>query len=224
MNYKVLARSFLIIAAFYLIAIIQSCCDDNPRVNYEITGIELAGINLNSLQQLDPNTTIDYTVYGLNILFEVNSVAQLNTKPSLLNAAMAYDCDDTPIPILYNQIQQADFLATLDFDNQHRTGTSLNDLFTYRRVIRECFDNGGSLEDCGEDQEEHAFSQTLVDILNKSFAQNSFYNSINGGYISLNLALLKQKPVQTDPIRFILKIKFEDGQELVDTTDYVVFK
>ncbi|AHM59253.1 hypothetical protein D770_04930 [Flammeovirgaceae bacterium 311] len=224
MNHRVLARSFLVIAAFYVIAIIQSCCDDNPRLHYEIMGMELAGINLNSLHPIDPNTTIDYTAYGLNILFEVKSVAQLNKMPSLLNAALAYDCDDNPIPVLNNQIQQADILATVDFDDQHKAGTSLNDLFTYRRVIKECFENGGSFEDCGEDQIDFEFNRNLVDILNKSFATFSFYNTLDGNNTDLNLALLKQKPVQADPIRFIVKLKFQDGQELVDTTDYIVFK
>ena len=224
MNHKTLAKSFLVVTAFYLVGIIQSCCDDNPRIPYEITGVELANIDLNSLRDIAPNTNIDYSAYGIWIQFDVNSIAQINTMPRLLNAAVAFDCDETIVPVLHNQIQQAEIQATLDFDSQHKAGTSLNDLFSYRRVIRECVDDGGSLENCGEIQEEFAFNQTLEDILNKSFAQNSYYNSIDERFTNLSLALLKQKPDHNAPIRFILKIKFKDGQELIDTTNYVVLK
>lgn len=153
---------------------------------------------------------------------DVEIIAQAIPKSGIYNSALAFDCDDDIIPQLTNQILEANILATSDFDSTHPKGSPLNDLFEYRRVIKECAENGGEFEQCGDNQLEFPFNNNLVDIINNSFSNGDYYNSLDTRFTDLNLAILRTEPT-TSETQFVLHLTFENGQVWSDTTELVIF-
>ncbi|MTI21246.1 hypothetical protein E1176_09460 [Fulvivirga sp. RKSG066] len=203
-------------------AIIQSCCDDPPVENFELTEMNISNFNPITLDKIEEGSGINYSEYSIRILFDIEILAQVTPSAGIYNSALAYDCDDDIIPQLNNRILDANIFATSDFDSTHPEGSPLNDLFEYHRVIKECVENGGAFEQCGENQSEFSFNNNLVDIINNSFSNNDYYNSLDTRFTYLNLAVLDAEPI-TSATQFILRLTFENGQVLSDTTEQVIF-
>lgn len=221
---KITSKSLLIIALYYLIGIIQSCCKDNPTENYRITSTQLRNFNLTTLSETN-DSTILYENFAIQIDFITEIIAQKSKSSSIFGTAYAYDCDDDLISILSNQIESAIITANIDFDSTHQTGATLNDLFDFRRVIDICVENGGTIEQCGENQLESSFNENLTDILNNSFAQFSYYNSLStSNREDLSLAILKSEPQTNEPIQFTLDLVFVNGQTETISTEPIILE
>jgi hypothetical protein len=221
MNHRILLRSFWVFATFHIVAIFQSCCDDPPVENFKITEMRVVNVNTTTLEEIDRGAGINHLEYSMRISFDIEIFAQAIPNSGMLNSALAFSCDDDIIPQLNNRIRDANIFATSDFDAAHPRGTPLNDLFEYRRVIKDCVESGGGLEQCGENQSEFS-DNNLVQIINSSFSINDYYNSLHAGFTDLNLAVLNVEP-SISKTRFLLQLVFENGQIMTDTTENVIF-
>ncbi|GAB1858674.1 hypothetical protein MHTCC0001_35140 [Flavobacteriaceae bacterium MHTCC 0001] len=221
---NIVRKTLFIISIYYTIGLIQSCCGDNPTENYQILNTQIKNFDLTTIE-VSGESTIPYESFAIQIEFITEIIAQKSKQNSVFGTAYAQSCDDEIIPVLTNQIESAIISANVDLDNSHSAGTSLNDLFEYRRVIDLCIENGGSLEQCGENQIEFPFNETLTDVLNKSFAQFSYYNSLStSNREDLSLAILKSEPQTNEPIQFTLDLVFVNGQTETISTEPIILE
>lgn len=224
MNLTTEIRAVLIIVLINVVAIVQSCCNDPFIQRFEISSLKMSNVEMAQLSELSPGASVEFSSFALKLNFEIVLLARATPLPSIFNSAYAFKCDEGIVPQINNHVKEAQLTSTSDFDAAHPSGSSLINLFEYRRVIKECVDNGNEPTDCGEDQYDFTFNKILEDIINNSFAQYGYYNSLNSNFTDLNLAILKHEPSNKDPMQFVLKLIFEDGCVISDTTEFVIFK
>lgn len=220
MNLNIVVKSLTVISLIYGIAIIQSCCDNPTTQYYQVKIFTINNFNLNSFDEVLENSSIDYSSYSIRIQFDIELLSK--TTNGLISSLVAQSCDDDLILKPHNIVKKAEISATSDFNEDYLRGSSLNYLFKYKRLIKECIENGGG-NSCGENQLQFEFNNSLEDVINNSFSRNDYYNSIDTRFTTLNLATLKEQPTLSDSLQFIFTLTLEDGQVLSDTTEYVKF-
>jgi hypothetical protein len=213
---KTLFRIILIIGLYQILILIQSCCNGNNEF-YNVKSFKIESFHKQNITVLADSAAISYEDYMLSINFITEKYSQLKRKLNLGNTAYALDCDENLFE-MQNKISEIKITSNVAFSDINPAGSSLNSYFIPYRLIKTCFDNGGTFEKCTEKQ--YNFYNTLEDVFNNSFTQNSYLNKSNN-YDEMDILELDKKPDYKGFMRFYIELKFKDGKILTDSTNII---
>lgn len=185
----------------FIAQVLVSCCDcDNDYVFYHYTrsNMEIRAFdNYNTTPDFNVSDGVSRNTYGIRLTMTREDIASIEAPFNLFSSCYAFTCrcEETPVVLYSEEVEDFSFTTLLDFDADHPAGSDVSDLF-----VR--FDG-----------ERYEAMNYFIDRLKK-------LNIVENYSIDFDL-LLMHAPAQSQDVQFKVKMVLSDGRVFETETETV---
>lgn len=204
---------FLIVIFFIQLITAGSCQEEYSY--YQIKSMEIENVSSVDMQTLNDTSNIPFNNYCINVY----TLSELY-KTVLRNNGFSLDClhageSDGPLPEIGNKVTKVEIISINDFDSTHPAGSDIKDYFI--PYIYSSYWIGK------ENITDHPLyddrSKTLESVFNNHFA---FFHVNVANDDLYGLLKLNNKPRTEGFYQFVVRLIFQDGSTMADTTGNVI--
>ncbi|MBI1221876.1 MAG: DUF5034 domain-containing protein [Bacteroidetes bacterium] len=191
------------ISGFLALLALLSCDTFNsgpPCTAIQGQYIRVLGLDISNQQMspccdepIPPFSKIHFKEYRMQLNFQIQYYSELKTNSMLWNSCYAYDCPQNGENGSKETISEFDIVSLYDFDENHKKGESVRDLFDYEE------------------------NKTRIS-LNTYMKSNSRHIRRATNYL-----YLMQEPTQSDTVAFKITLSLDNGNKFTEITSPVIF-